>query len=606
MLIVLLATEWSTREGGINSFNYSFAVALAKLCQSGDRVVCAVTAIRDGDEESARRANIELIKVSADSSGRPVKDSSREIEGYLDRNGWKSPDGVVVGHDCITGWTAVETARRLRCRVALIHHMAYEKYQNAGGGQGEKTGASYQEQADLFATPGALIFGVGTYLTSKAKALCGGDARCLIPGFPDEFSSNASIDEDFCVVAAGRFTTETESLKQVELAVEAFGQAIKSAGPYVPRLQNSTMLVLGVDPQRIKNGKLERLAERNALRRVNVVPMPFESDPRRIRRHLQSANLAIVPSFHEGFGLVGWEAIGCEVPLIMGRDTGLCRFVESAVGTTGIKVIDFMGGPQRKTDVAAVAKAIGEVALNPELAKLDAKGLRDRLKNEHGCTWGHTANEFLKVIGGRSSSSLASSRALRSGPRQGYGSDNFKSKKQDHYPKCVELSLSVGQGSNAEKFDVLAELRFGTFLMASDGIDAEISLSRAHVNVSSTTGKISAHRLGDNPTLPGLRPQAGGVWIITDPGGGDSMTHRALGDEPLCQIENLPNNSANVEVEVLASKKDITCVFDLAPEERGLAKEKIMSAFLKNALFEGMSGQVIFSTATMSEEPEND
>ncbi|AUW43952.1 glycosyltransferase family 4 protein [Rhizobium leguminosarum] len=600
MLIVLIATEWGTREGGVNSFNYSFASGLANVCGDDNKIICAVTSIGRDDRNDASRHGIDLVEVSSDEKGRPSSNCAAEIQNWLHDNMLAVPsDIVVVGHDCITGFQAAETAERLGGRLALIHHMSYQRYQNLAGGKGEKTGHNHQQQIDLFSRPDALLFGVGTFLTRNAEILSGSEAHCLVPGFPEGFTKNSSDVDDLNIVVAGRFDEEQEALKQVELAVEAVGLAVKTASRFIRPLRSATMFVLGVDERRVSRASLEKLAKRKAGRNVTVIPMLFDSRPETIRKLLRSANLTIMPSFHEGFGLVGWEAIGSEVPLIIGKETGLFKFVESVLGTTGIHAVEFNGGASRSRDVQLVSDAIIEIAKDLQLARKDARDLRKRLKSERGCTWKQTAHDFLHSVSA-SVPNTERSRLLQNPIRRQKAAIEFESTKKDHFERCVELSLSVGQGSTAESFDVLAQLWFGATPIQLGSISAEISLNKAYVDVIPTAGIISGPRLGDTPRVKGLKPVAGGVWVVTDPNGRDVLEHRALGDEALCQVVTPPNSLPEVTVRVLASRKDLNCKFDTPEQEGSVAKEKVMSVFLQKAIFDDNSGQITFSEATMT------
>jgi hypothetical protein len=51
-------------------------------------------------------------------------------------------------------------------------------------------------------------------------------------------------------------------------------------------------------------------------------------------------------SWHEGFGLVGWEAIAAEVPLVVSKRTGLYKLLDSPddpVGAACVSVVDVRG-----------------------------------------------------------------------------------------------------------------------------------------------------------------------------------------------------------------------------------------------------------------------
>lgn len=602
--IVSIATAWGSREGGINSFNYWFLRALAEVNEDGE-TVCVVTTVTSEEREDAEAFGVKLIEVTPDEKKRPGKAAHLEIKNWFDAEGYELGDETVfIGHDIITGSVAVSAFQMFGGKLALIHHMAYDQYQNLDGGNGDKAGKNFQDQCELFSTPDAYLFGVGSYLAENAGTIGARAADVLVPGFPEIGPNPRPPKNQLRIVVAGRFTPDTETLKQAELAVEAFGLAVKK-GRDVKHLNDPQMIVLGVDTLRGQEAHFEDLACDLAGRKVNVLPMSFSDDPEVVAKTMRRSNLVIVPSFHEGFGLVGWEAIGCEVPLILGTGTGLYKHLIEQIGSFGFRSVNFQGGGKRSADRTALARQIIEVAKEMDLAKKDASSLRQRLKIESGCTWSHTAEAFLSVIGGQIRTSSFPSRAVQ---RHSADTDQtfFKINSKDSHPRCVELSLSPTQGSTPERFDVLAELWFGSTPIPLGDLRATMSLIRAQVEITSKTGQIEGKRLGQNPTVAGLVPQAGGIWLIDDPKGGDQLSGRVLGDERLCAIATPKSLDAHVKVQVVAAPKDIRCDFDLSPEDREPTREKLMSIFLQRAMFDDDTGQVILSMAEMRGEGKDD
>jgi glycosyltransferase involved in cell wall biosynthesis len=77
----------------------------------------------------------------------------------------------------------------------------------------------------------------------------------------------------------------------------------------------------------------------------------------------------MMPSWHEGFGLVGWEAIAAGVPLIVGKGSGLYRWLaewRNGLFATMVQPVDVKGHYEapffQPADLDAVRKALIEVA----------------------------------------------------------------------------------------------------------------------------------------------------------------------------------------------------------------------------------------------------
>jgi hypothetical protein len=122
-----------------------------------------------------------------------------------------------------------------------------------------------------------------------------------------------------------------------------------------------------------------------------------------VGRHFSRANLAIMPAVREGFGLIGWEAIGCEVPLILGDQSGLRTLLDRALdghSDRWVTAVPLTGRDLDERDVTGMADAIVEVPRDLEHARQRATGLRRLLKDRFdGCTWPAAAQRFLDARG---------------------------------------------------------------------------------------------------------------------------------------------------------------------------------------------------------------
>ena len=368
------------------------------------------------------------------------------------------------------------------------------------------------------------------------------------------------------------------------------------------------MIVLGVAEDRVAEAELEKLAQNAAGRRVNIVPGPFDATPGRLVREMTSSNLAIMPSFHEGFGLVGWEAIGCEVPLILGRETGLFKFIEGLLGGPGIGCLRpqrIRGGSPEERDEEAMSEAIIDVAKDLDRARRDAATLRSQLQIEKGCSWRHTANSLLDEISrlGMSVPAAPVPEPANLGVRSTgkIAPPTFTARSADHFRECSELELSAGQGSSSDRFDVVAELRFGTTPLRVDDMNVDIFVRRASLRVTSEGGKLRGERFGEGrQRVPGVQAMAGGVWVLSDPEGGDMLSGKILGDEVLCRIEASVDVPGAARAEVTVAQADLGCDISLPDgQELAVATRKVMEVFLKKAIFKESSGHVILSEAEL-------
>jgi len=137
---------------------------------------------------------------------------------------------------------------------------------------------------------------------------------------------------------------------------------------------------------------------------VNLEAHGFITDPDRLRILLAEANVCLMPSWHEGFGLAGWEAIGAGIPLILSKNTGLFHLLDSLGGSvlgcvTAIDVHGRLDGDPDEADIESVATALTDIAIDLPKALSNAATLRTQLRVDHGFTWANTAHELAIALG---------------------------------------------------------------------------------------------------------------------------------------------------------------------------------------------------------------
>jgi D-inositol-3-phosphate glycosyltransferase len=135
------------------------------------------------------------------------------------------------------------------------------------------------------------------------------------------------------------------------------------------------------------NGKatphhLTRLAKRLGItRHVRFIP-PVDQD--RLADHFRAADVVVVPSYNESFGLVAIEAQACGTPVVAARVGGLgtaVRHGESGLLVDGHDPVDY-------------AAACAQLLERPELRARMGEGARAHA-GEFG--WGQTAKLTLDV-----------------------------------------------------------------------------------------------------------------------------------------------------------------------------------------------------------------
>ena len=416
--LITFATQWGSRYGGINSFNADFLTAFGLAYHLEAQVICIVASATPEAIEEASKAHVRLVPLpfppettSFDSShGQAGVDVLKSSSISYDL-----PKTVWLGHDRITGAAAVAAAKLSGGHSAVIHHMSYDHYESYA----ESSQTAYnkvQAQAAIF-READIVLAVGPLLRDAAIDLIRGlkDVHMLIPGLAEIEPRKAP--NTFVAFMSGRLTEDASRIKQGHLGVAAVAQAQRDGrdeGRPEALRRPPKLLLRGVDfenalanfplpKQRGTEGELRRFAEEYADGVVNLHALPFTEDRRTLYDELSVASVALMPSWHEGFGLVGWEAIAAGVPLIVSKNSGLYRLLEEehpGQGTGCVYSLVIRGKEDepffRDEDLESTVETLKQIADNPSNARKQANILKNILEDY---TWPACAGMAADAFG---------------------------------------------------------------------------------------------------------------------------------------------------------------------------------------------------------------
>ena len=408
---MLLATAWGPKHGGINAFNMDFAIGLAEHLKGQGKVFCSVFRPPCEDIKKARERGVHLLSID-----RPIDSAAYDKSWALDvsrKFAQKYPGEKIdwwVGHDVITGWAAVEGPDVTGTgQSAVIMHMNYSDYQAYKGGVGQRAAEKEKDQKKLFMKAGR-CFANGPLLRAALNEFVS-HVVMLIPGFADV--PVRPSQHRLHAITFGRMDRESDRIKQGGLAVAGFASAVKQADKGFPeKLKDSPqMRVIGIkEPNGDEERALEKLAFEKAGRKINLIALTYDENRDELFDTLGRSNISMMLSWHEGFGLTGWEAIAGEVPLILSRQTGLWQLLKETLGEQiaegYVRAIDVRGRegdddtanflPQ---DEEAVREAITDCTSKMDASRQAAAKLKLELKKELVCTWANTAKQFCDGLG---------------------------------------------------------------------------------------------------------------------------------------------------------------------------------------------------------------
>ena len=389
--VIFVATAWGPRFGGINSFNYSVAQAVAESGRA--RVVCVVSIGDEQDIQAASTHNIELLV-------RGFEPVDELIAALRRRLGHLSGQLVHwVGHDVHTGSIANSCAKLMGGVSSVVHHMDCSSY--SGIKHGSKAADSKVRQQSEILQAADHLFAVGPLLTLSGHLLTGKKPIELIPGLPEVVSSDRE-EGPFKVMIVGRLGRDDDAIKQVRLGVKAVAAA-SSRRPDIDWL----IELIGARPD--DDGYVEDSAtieqiwtsETNAYFPHRFLPLDPDQDF--LFERLSQADLLIMPSLREGFGLVAWEAIGAGVPVAISKRSGLYQLLHQNGYSGNVEPLTIKGrgvlsGEVDKGDVVTVTKAVVAVAGDRRAKKRRAMFLKNALRRDPRYTWASCAATLLDAL----------------------------------------------------------------------------------------------------------------------------------------------------------------------------------------------------------------
>ena len=419
ILFVFISDAWGAVNGGINCFNYDLAIACvrAKKTDKNIKICCVVPDLKGDDQKAMKNEGIIPITLSKAAFGSPeaaqiISDNIKthnKLRHYYPDN----CNTFCLGHDIYTGSVSKQLAEKCNGWNIVFHHMDYASYYLLGkpnvAHYTDKTG---QQEAVL--READLICAVGPMLLQSAQDIARDvpniNAIEVFPGLA-EIDALPTPPNRFNPIVFGRVEKGNQSIKQIPLAIDSFAKAI-AMDKITPVIKNNpTLFVIGyeIDSPDVLKAEVERL-QQNAFQIAglvcNIVPYPYTTDRKALGRRLRSASVVMMLSLHEGFGLVGYEAIAAGIPLILSKNTGLYMFLKREGLDHLVYSVEIEGSVDSEAysqnDLDIVARALRDIRQNEGDYKKKALDLRTtlRLKNDR-YSWEAVANNFISNVLGQ-------------------------------------------------------------------------------------------------------------------------------------------------------------------------------------------------------------
>ena len=364
--VTLLGDEWSSSAGGLSTINRELAIHL-----SNHPAVKVSLLVPQGACNNEERSE-------ADTYGISVVEAKRLVA--FDRRDWLSfpPHehlmDIVVGHGVKLG-RQVQVIRNSsqfsNCTWVQVVHTApedlsrYKCYSDpiSKGETKHESEVELCKLADLVVPVGPRL--KEAYSSYLQRYKTDKDVLSITPGlFQRELGDLVAKQDpnengEFKVLLFGRGDDEDFELKGYNIAAQAFTDQRLNNKPY-------HLIFVGA-PEGKQEEVREKLLQRG-IAEAQLTVRKFIQSRDRLKDLLCEADLAIMPSKSEGFGLVALEALSAGLPILVGSRSGFAKALENVPhGHTCIVNSD---------DPAQWAKAIEDVRIRHGMRLREMKSLR--------------------------------------------------------------------------------------------------------------------------------------------------------------------------------------------------------------------------------------
>ena len=310
--VTLLSSEWRSTKGGLSTINRELAIQLAK--DDNMEVCMYLPAFSDEDKKVADKCRVRLLK-------------AKEKPGYNAIDWLASVPSdhqmdVVIGHGIHLGrQVSLIKESHPECKWVQVVHTDPEELSMFKTYDGPTAKGARKREAEVKLCQEAdQVVAIGPKLADTCSRSCGKEKVFVItPGIFSEFASvNQATEErkEFQVLVFGRGDSEDFQIKGYDIAAQA-----------VAALKGDTFKLVFVGAP---NGKEEEV--KKMLLEKGILPhqlkVRIEKEREKLVQEFYEADLVIMPSRTEGFGLTALEALSAGLPVLVSRNSGFGRALE--------------------------------------------------------------------------------------------------------------------------------------------------------------------------------------------------------------------------------------------------------------------------------------
>ncbi|KAL9970342.1 hypothetical protein ACROYT_G022699 [Oculina patagonica] len=374
--ITLLADEWKSSKGGLSTLNRELAKQLAK--HPNVTVTLFVPRCTEYDKKAASSHGISIVE-------------AKERPGFDSIDWLCFPPGdlvidIIIGHGVKLGKQAQVIRDSHHCTWVQVVHTAPEElamfkpYSGAisRGDEKQWTEVNLCKIADLVVAVGPKLHEFySAYLSSCEKNVFN-----LTPGIFTEFSTlKLSIKgaKKFRVLVFGRGDSEDFELKGFDIAAKAVAELN----------DRSYHLIFVGAPSENEEQVADKLLEQG-LNRSQLTVKGYLENRDDLATLLSTANLAIIPSRTEGFGLTALEALSAGLPFLVSQNSGFGEALQE-IPSGSSWVVDSEDPEQWAEAIKCVREKRRETALK------ECQELHTRYAEKY--SWEKQCNDLVELMG---------------------------------------------------------------------------------------------------------------------------------------------------------------------------------------------------------------
>ena len=324
--VTLLGDEWGSSAGGLSTINRELAIHLSQQSGVNVSLLCPEKACSTEEIREADGYGITIVE-------------AKERAAY-DRLDWLSipPQDhfmdIVVGHGVKLGRQVQfirDSAQFPNCKWVQVVHTApedlsrYKCYSDpiSKGETKQESEVELCKLADLVVPVGPRL--KETYSSYLQRCKTDQDVLSITPGlFQREFGDlvakqDPNKDGEFKVLLFGRGDDEDFELKGYNIAAKAFTDQ---------RLRNKPYHLIFVGAPEGKQEEVRGKLLQRGIAEAQLTVRKFIQSREKLKDLLCEADLAIMPSKSEGFGLVALEALSAGLPILVGSRSGFAKALE--------------------------------------------------------------------------------------------------------------------------------------------------------------------------------------------------------------------------------------------------------------------------------------